>query len=103
MKSFGVPLCGMGSGRAVNLDFAGRSGADLGQRKSPERDLSPGPCLWQERSVSIANCMVSQKREGRVWENRRFLPHMERSGSPRRSGRQKKKAPFVPFSFVYLE
>lgn len=39
------------------------------------------------------------KRRGRVWGNRRFLPHMERSGSPRRSGRQKKKAPFGALFF----
>ena len=28
-----------------------------------------------------------KKGRGRVWGNHRFLPHMERSGSPRRSGR----------------
>lgn len=70
-----------------------------GKEKSLERHSAPGPCLWQERSVSIANCMVSQKGRGRVWGNRRFLPHMERSGSPRRSGRQKKKAPFGALFF----
>ena len=58
-----------------------------GKEKSPEHNPAPGLCLWQERSVSIANCMVSQKGRGRVWGNRRFLPHMERSGSPRRSRR----------------
>ena len=36
---------------------------------------------------------------GRVWGNRRFLPHMERSGSPRRSRHQKKKAPFGALFF----
>ena len=110
-----MPLCGMDSGRAVlgkpvvqskrrhppgclllsgKVQISWNGGADLGQRKSPERNPAPGLCLWQERSVSIANCMVSQKREGACVGNRRFLPHMERSGSPRRSGRQKKKAPF---------
>ena len=71
----------------------------MGQRKSLERNLAPGPCLWQERSVSITNCMVSHKGRGRVWGNRRFLPHMERSGSPRRSRQQKKKAPFGALFF----
>lgn len=66
---------------------AGTGAQIWGKEKSPERNSAPGPCLWQERSVSIANCMVSQKGRGRVWGNRRFLPHMERSGSPRRSGR----------------
>ena len=117
MKSCGVPLCGTDSGRAVlgkpagravSLDFAG-GGANLGQRKSLEHNPAPGLCLWQERSVSIANCMVSQKGRRRVWGNRRFLPHMERSGSPRRSGRHlampnalapKEKGTFrCPFSF----
>lgn len=47
---------------------------------------------------------------GRVWGNRRFLPHMERSGSPRRSGaghlampnglgHKRKRHLSVPFSF----
>ena len=110
-----MPLCGTGSGRAVlgkpvvqtkrkhsfgclllsgKAQIGWNGGADLGQRKSLEHNPAPGPCLWQERSVSIANCMVSQKGRGRVWGNRRFLPHMERSGSPRRNGHQKKKAPF---------
>lgn len=78
---------------------AGTGAQIWGKEKSPERNSAPGPCLWQERSVSIANCMVSQKREGACVGNRRFLPHMERSGSPRRSGRQKKKAPFGALFF----
>lgn len=78
---------------------AGMGAQIWGKEKSPERNSAPGPCLWQERSVSIANCMVSQKREGACVGNRRFLPHMERSGSPRRSGRQKKKAPFGALFF----
>lgn len=40
-----------------------------------------------------------KKGRGRVWGNRRFLPHMERSGSPRRSRHQKKKAPFGALFF----
>lgn len=50
-----------------------------------------------------------KKGRRRVWGNRRFLPHMERSGSPRRSGRHlampnalaaKEKGTFrCPFSF----
>ena len=40
-----------------------------------------------------------KKGRRRVWGNRRFLPQMERSGSPRRSGRQKKKAPFGALFF----
>lgn len=40
-----------------------------------------------------------KKGRGCMWGNRRFLPHMERSGSPRRSGRQKKKAPFGALFF----
>lgn len=43
---------------------AGTGAQIWGKEKSPERNSAPGPCLWQERSVSIANCMVSQKREG---------------------------------------
>lgn len=76
------------------------TGAQIwGKEKSPEHHSAPGLCLWQERSVSIANCMVSQKREGRVGGNRRFLPQMERCGSPRRSRHQKKKAPFGALFF----
>lgn len=82
---------------------AGTGAQIWGKEKSPERHSAPGLCLWQERSVSIANCMVSQKGRGRVWGNRRFLPHMERSGSPRRSGRHlapKEKGTFRrPFLF----
>lgn len=76
------------------------TGAQIGGKgKDLEHNSAPGPCLWQERSVSIANCMVSQKREGACVGNRRFLPHMERSGSPRRNGHQKKKAPFGALFF----
>ena len=39
------------------------------------------------------------KKGGGVWGNRRFLPQMERSGSPRRNGHQKKKAPFGALFF----
>ena len=39
------------------------------------------------------------KKGGACVGNRRFLPHMERSGSPRRSRHQKKKAPFGALSF----
>lgn len=39
------------------------------------------------------------KREGACVGNRRFLPHIERCGSPRRSGHQKKKAPFGALFF----
>ena len=113
-----MPLCGTDSGRAVlgkpvgravSLDFAG-GGANLGQRKSLEHNPAPGLCLWQERSVSIANCYgITKKGGGVCGGNRRFLPHMERSGSPRRSGRHlampnalapKEKGTFWrPFSF----
>ena len=43
---------------------AGTGAQIWGKEKSPEHHSAPGLCLWQERSVSIANCMVSQKREG---------------------------------------
>ena len=61
---------------------------------------------WSARPLPVAGAVRFDrklygitKREGRVWGNRRFLPHMERSGSPRRSGRQKKKAPFGALFF----
>lgn len=117
MNSCGVPLCGTGSGRAVlgkpvgravSLDFAG-GGADLGQRKSPERNSAPGLCLWQERSVSIANCMVSQKREEAcVGEPQVPATHgAKRKSPPQRAafgiakclGSKRKGHLSVPFSF----
>ena len=112
-----MPLCGTDSGRAVlgkpvgravSLDFAG-GGANLGQRKSLERHSAPGPCLWQERSVSIANCMVSQKREGAcVGEPQVSATHgAKRKSPPQRAafgyakclGSKRKRHLSVPFSF----
>ena len=111
-----MPLCGTDSGRAVlekpvgravSLDFAG-GGANLGQRKSLERHSAPGPCLWQERSVSIANCMVSQKGRGVCGGTAGFCHTWSEAEVPAAAGgiwlcqmpwQQKKKAPFGALFF----
>ena len=85
------------------------TGAQIGgKEKSPERNSAPGLCLWQERSVSIANCMVSQKREGRVWGTAGSCHTWSEAEVPAAAGgiwlcrmpwHQKKKAPFGALFF----
>lgn len=79
-----------------------------GKEKSPERNSAPGPCLWQERSVSIANCMVSQKREGACVGTAGSCHTWSEAEVPAAAGgiwlcqmpwRQKKKAPFGALFF----
>ena len=102
-----MPLCGTDSGRAVlekpvgravSLDFAG-GGANLGQRKSLERHSAPGPCLWQERSVSIANCMVSQKGRGVCGGTAGSCHTWSEAEVPAAAGTKRKRHLSVPFSF----
>lgn len=64
-----MPLCGTDSGRAV-----------LGKPVVQTKRRHP----WV---ASLIREGSDQLERGRVWGNHRFLPHMERSGSPRRSGR----------------
>lgn len=91
------PGCLLLSGK-VQIGWNG--GADLGQRKSPEHDLAPGPCLWQERSVSIANCMVSQKREEAcVGEPQVPATHGAKRKSPPQQAPKEKGTFRCPFSF----
>lgn len=113
MNSCGVPLCGTDSGRAVSgkpvvqakrrLRSAGTGTQIWGKEKSLEHNPAPGPCLWQERSVSIANCMVSQKREGAcVGEPQVPATHRaKRKSPPQRAafGTKRKRHLSVPFSF----
>ena len=81
------------------LRSAGTGAQIWGKEKSPEHHSAPGLCLWQERSVSIANCMVSQKGRGRVGEPQ--VPATD--GAKRKSPPQrvaKEKGTFrCPFSF----
>ena len=71
----------------------------MGQRKSPERNPAPGLCLWQERSVSIANCMVSQKGRGRVWGTAGSCHTWSEAEDPAAAGTKRKRHLSVPFFF----
>lgn len=108
VKSFGVPLCGTDSGRAVlgkpvgravSLDFAG-GGANLGQRKSLEHHSAPGLCLWQERSVSIANCYgITKKGGGVCGRTAGFCHTWSEAEVPAAAGTKRKRHLSVPFFF----
>ena len=81
---------------------AGTGALIWGKEKSPERNSAPGLCLWQERSVSITNCMVSQKGGGvcggtagscHTWSKRKSPPQRAAFGTKR------KRHLSAPFSF----
>lgn len=57
------------------------------------------PACGRSGPFQLQTVWYHKKGRRRVWGNRRFMPHMERSGRPRRSGRQKKKAPFGALFF----
>ena len=78
---------------------AGTGATNFEHRKSPEHDLAPGPCLWQERSVSIANCMVSQKGRGRVGEPQVPATDGAKRKSPPQRAAKEKGTFRCPFSF----
>ena len=79
---------------------AGTGAQIWGKEKSPERNSAPGPCLWQERSVSIANCMVSQKREGAcVGEPQVPATHGAKRKSPPQQAPKEKGTFRCPVSF----
>lgn len=75
-----------------------------GKEKSPERNSAPGLCLWQERSVSIANCYGITKKGGGVCGGTAGSCHTwSEAEVPAAAGgiwlcqmpwQQKKKAPF---------
>ena len=76
------------------------TGAQIGgKEKSPERNSAPGPGLWQERSVSIANCMVSQKGRGRVWGTAGSCHTWSEAEDPAAAGTKRKRHLSVPVSF----
>ena len=90
------------------LRSAGTGAQIWGKEKSPERNSAPGLCLWQERSVSIANCMVSQKGRGVCGEPQVPATHgAKRKSPPQRAafgiakclGVKRKRHLSVPFSF----
>ena len=88
---------------------AGTGAQIWGKEKSSERNSAPGLCLWQERSVSIPNCMVSQKREGACvgkpqvpathGAKRKTPPQRAAFGYAECLGAKRKRHLSVPFSF----
>ena len=78
---------------------AGTGAQIWGKEKSPEHNPAPGLCLWQERSVSIANCMVSQKGRGRVWGTAGSCHTWSEAEDPAAAGSKRKRHLSVPFSF----
>lgn len=79
---------------------AGTGAQIWGKEKAWSAARLQAPCLWQERSVSIANCMVSQKREGAcVGEPQVPATHGAKRKSPPQRGTKRKRHLSVPFSF----
>ena len=120
MNSCGVPLCGTDSGRAVlgkpvvqakrrhprvaSLIREGSDRLERGRRFGAKKKARSAfrlqaPACGRRGPFRSQTVWYHKKGRGRVWGNRRFLPHMKRSGSPRRSRRQKKKAPFGALFF----
>lgn len=96
---FGKGCFGEAGGKGGQFGFRwGRSKFGAKKKARSTTRLQASAC---DRSGPFRSQTVwyHKKGRGRVWGNRRFLPHMERSGSPRRSGRQKKKAPFGALFF----
>lgn len=108
MNSCGVPLCGTDSGRAVlgkpvvqakrrhprvaSLIREGSDRLERGRRFGAKKKARSAirlqaPACGRRGPFRSQTVWYHKKGRGRVWGNRRFLPHMERSGSPRRSGR----------------
>ena len=76
------------------LRSAGTGAQIWGKEKAWSATRLQAPACGRSGPFRSQTVWYHKKGRGRVWGNRRFLPHMERSGSPRRSRRQKKKAPF---------
>lgn len=81
------------------LRSAGTGAQIWGKEKARSAIRLQAPACGRSDQFRSQTVWYHKKGRGRVWGNRRFLPHMERSGSPRRSGRQKKKAPFGALFF----
>ena len=117
MNSFGVPLCGTGSGRAVlgkpvgravSLDFAG-GGANLGQRKKPGAQFGSRP-LPVAGAVSFDRKLygITKKGGGVCGEPQVPATHGAKRKSPTQRaafgyakclGTKRKRHLSVPFSF----
>ena len=78
---------------------AGTGALIWGKEKARSAIRLQAPACGRSGPFRSQTVWYHKKGRGRVWGNRRFLPHIERSGSPRRSGRQKKKAPFGALFF----
>lgn len=71
----------------------------FGAKKKPGAPFGSRPLPVGRSGPFRSQTVWYHKKGGACVGNRRFLPHMERSGSPRRSGHQKKKAPFGALFF----
>ena len=78
---------------------AGTGALIWGKEKARSAIRLQAPACGRSGPFRSQTVWYHKKGRGRVWGNRRLLPHIERSGSPRRSGRQKKKAPFGALFF----
>lgn len=78
---------------------AGTGALIWGKEKARSAIRLQAPACGRSGPFRSQTVWYHKKGRRRVWGNRRFLPHMERSGSPRRSGWQKKKAPFGALFF----
>lgn len=88
---------------------AGTGAQIWGKEKAWSAARLQAPACGRSGPFRSQTVWYHKKGRGRVWGNRRFLPQMERSGSPRRSGRHlampnalasKEKGTFrCPFSF----
>lgn len=57
------------------------------KKKARSATRLQAPACGRSGPFRLQTVWYHKKGRRRVWGNRRFLPHMERSGSPRRSGR----------------
>lgn len=78
---------------------AGTGALIWGKEKARSAIRLQAPACGRSGPFRSQTVWYHKKGRRRVWGNRRFLPQMERSGSPRRSGWQKKKAPFGALFF----
>ena len=81
------------------LRSAGTGAQIWGKEKARSAIRLQAPACGRSGPFRSQTVWYHKKGRRRVWGNRRFLPHMERSGSPRRSRHQKKKAPFGALFF----
>ena len=84
---FGKYCFGEAGGKGGQFGFRwGRS--KFGAKKKARSAIRlQAPACGRSGQFQSQTVWYHKKGRGRVWENRRFLPHMERSGSPCRSGR----------------